>query len=331
MDVEQYSHIEETYGWEVFDGLLRQAGEGAAADGRDGLRDGGLRRGQPGRRLRLLRLHHPRGGRGAHGSACSARRARSRSRCAEPSTRPSVPGSTSGSGSSSATPSSGRTRRCGWSGSSTALCAKPIDIATTKEEERQGLLRETFNEILRKGRIRTVYQPIFNLEHDGALRSRGADPGPVGHRRSRAPSCSSSSRASTRPSWELEQLCLQSSATRYHAGKDASSSSTSRRTRSTSLPSRGPSGVRAAVRGSTPPGRAGGHGAHGDPRRPGLPRGARDAAGARLPDRHRRRRLRLRLAPVHRGAPAELPQGGEHPRHRPSRRTRSSGTSSRCS
>ncbi|HLN59769.1 MAG TPA: response regulator, partial [Thermoanaerobaculia bacterium] len=38
-----------------------------------------------------------------------------------------------------------------------------IVIATTKEGERQALLRETFKEILRKRRIRTVYQPIFDL------------------------------------------------------------------------------------------------------------------------------------------------------------------------
>ena len=61
IDVEQYSHIEETYGWEVFDALLRHTAQDAAADARDGLRDGGLRRRQPRGRLGLLRLRHARG------------------------------------------------------------------------------------------------------------------------------------------------------------------------------------------------------------------------------------------------------------------------------
>ena len=219
------------------------------------------------------------------------------------STRPSAPASTSGSASSSGTPSSVRTRRCASSGSSTGRCGRRSPIATTKEEERQALLRETFKEILRKRRIRTVYQPIFDLEHDGALRPRGADARP-GRHGLREPGAALPVRRRARGDLGARAALprLLGQPLRSAPGEPA-------------LPQRRGGLDRGAVDARRPrrSRRSWACGTRSSWRSRSAPRSAtcRSSASAlatlrraRLPDRDRRRRLGLRLAPVDRRAAA---------------------------
>jgi EAL domain-containing protein (putative c-di-GMP-specific phosphodiesterase class I) len=92
-----------------------------------------------------------------------------------------------------------------------------IAIATTKEEERQGLLRETFKEILRKGRIRTVYQPIFDLNSMDIFGHEALTRGPL-DTAFESPELLFQFAQENDAIWELERLCLESSASHYSAG-----------------------------------------------------------------------------------------------------------------
>ena len=195
IDVEQYSHIEETYGWEVFDGLLRHtartlkrmvgtvfATEDFIAVNRAGGSDfyvfASLETGDEA----LTRLQR-------------------KARQVEESLR----------GSLDEAFGTRIHKRIGVFVGHAMLRPNPqmrverlvyralrhaIAVATTKEEERQTVLRESFREILRTRGIRTVYQPIFRLDSLDVFGHEALTRGPA-TRPSRAPSCSSSSRART--------------------------------------------------------------------------------------------------------------------------------------
>jgi EAL domain-containing protein (putative c-di-GMP-specific phosphodiesterase class I) len=89
-----------------------------------------------------------------------------------------------------------------------------IAVATTKEEERQTLLRETFKEILRKRRIRTVYQPIFHLETMEVFGHEALTRGPA-DTAFESPELLFQFAGENEATWELERLCLGSSAAHY--------------------------------------------------------------------------------------------------------------------
>ena len=89
-----------------------------------------------------------------------------------------------------------------------------ITIATTKEEERQSNLRETFKDILRKKRIRTVYQPIFQIETMELFGHEALTRGPL-ETPFESPELLFQFAGEHEATWELEQICLGSSASRY--------------------------------------------------------------------------------------------------------------------
>jgi EAL domain-containing protein (putative c-di-GMP-specific phosphodiesterase class I)/DNA-binding response OmpR family regulator len=215
VDVEQYSHIEETYGWEVFDGLLRQSGralkrmlgtlfatEDFVAVNRAGGSDFYV----------FTALES--------GDDAIARLQR-KARQVEESLR----------GTLDETFGTRIHKRIGVFVGHAVLHPDPqmrverlvyralrqaIEIATSKEEERQALLRSTFREILRKRRIRTVYQPIFNLQTMDLFGHEALTRGPV-ETAFESPELLFQIAGEEEAVWELEQLCLDSSAAHYMA------------------------------------------------------------------------------------------------------------------
>ncbi len=213
IDVEQYSHIEETYGWEVFDGLLQHtartlrrmigtvfATEDFIAVNRAGGSDfyvfASLESGEDA----MVRLQR-------------------KARQVEESLR----------GSLDETFGNRIHKRIGVFVGHALLRPSPqmrverlvyralrqaIAVATTKEEERQAALRETFKEILRKRRVRTVYQPIFNLETMDVFGHEALTRGPA-ETAFESPELLFQFAGENEATWELEQLCLGSSASRY--------------------------------------------------------------------------------------------------------------------
>ena len=213
IDVEQYSHIEETYGWEVFDSLLKHtartlrrmvgtvfATEDFVAVNRAGGSDfyvfATLEAGEEA----MVRLQR-------------------KARQVEESLRGSLDevfgarihkriGVFVGHALLRPNPQM-RVERLVY-----RALAQAIAVATTKEEERQGLLRETFREILRKGKIRTVYQQIFQLEtldvfgHEALTRGPAETP-------FESPELLFQFAGENESIWELERLCLNSSASHY--------------------------------------------------------------------------------------------------------------------
>jgi EAL domain-containing protein (putative c-di-GMP-specific phosphodiesterase class I) len=89
-----------------------------------------------------------------------------------------------------------------------------IGVATTKEEERQTLLRETFKDILRRRRVRTVYQAIFRLDTMELFGHEALSRGPV-DTAFESPELLFQFAGEHEAIWELEQLCLGSSASHY--------------------------------------------------------------------------------------------------------------------
>jgi EAL domain-containing protein (putative c-di-GMP-specific phosphodiesterase class I)/DNA-binding response OmpR family regulator len=89
-----------------------------------------------------------------------------------------------------------------------------IVIATTKEGERQSSLRETFKEILRRRRIRTVYQPIFDLNTMDVFGHEALTRGPV-DTAFESPELLFEFAGEHEATWDLEQLCIASSAGHY--------------------------------------------------------------------------------------------------------------------
>ncbi len=216
IDVEQYSHIEDTYGWEVFDSLLRHTGrelrrmigtvfatEDFVAVNRAGGSDfyvfATLQEGEE-----------------------SVARLQRKARQVEESLR----------GSLDETFGTRIHKRIGVFVGHALIHPNPqmrverlvyralreaIQIATTKEEERQSLLRETFKEILRKRRIRTVYQPIFDLNTMGLYGHEALTRGPI-ETAFESPELLFQFAGDHEAIWELEQLCIESSAVHYMSG-----------------------------------------------------------------------------------------------------------------
>ncbi len=110
---------------------------------------------------------------------------------------------------------SARTRRCASSGSCIARSRQAIAVATTKEEERQALLRETFKDILRQApdpdRLPADLPASTTLElfgHEALTR------GPV-DTAFESPELLFQFAGEHEATWELEQLCIGSSAAHY--------------------------------------------------------------------------------------------------------------------
>ncbi len=213
IDVEQYSHIEETYGWEVFDSLLGHtartlrrmfgtifATEDFVAVNRAGGSDfyvfATLESGED-----------------------AAARLQRKARQVEESLRGSLDeafgarihkriGVFVGHAMLRSNPQM-RVERLVY-----RALRQAIAIATTKEEERQTGLRETFKEILRKRRIRTVYQPIFHLESLELFGHEALTRGPA-ETAFESPELLFQFAGENEAIWELEQICLGSSAAKY--------------------------------------------------------------------------------------------------------------------
>jgi EAL domain-containing protein (putative c-di-GMP-specific phosphodiesterase class I)/DNA-binding response OmpR family regulator len=218
VDVEQYSHIEEAYGWEVFDGLLRETGralrrmlgtvfatEDFVAVNRAGGSD-----------FYVFTSVEPGGD--------SLARLQRKARQVEESLRGTLDeafgnrihkriGVFVGHSTIRSNPQM-RVERLVY-----RALREAINVASTKEEERQAILRETFKDILRRGRIRTVYQPIFSLSSLELFGHEALTRGPL-DTAFESPELLFSFAGENETTWELEQLCLGSSASRYqtHSG-----------------------------------------------------------------------------------------------------------------
>ena len=215
VDVEQYSHIEDTYGWEVFDGLLRHAAkalrrmvgtifatEDFVAVNRTGGSDFYVLTSLEGGDEAPLRLQR-------------------KARQVEESLRGTLDEAFGGR----------IHKRIGVFVGHAIIRANPqmrverlvyralreaVTVATTKELERQGLLHDAFNEILRKRRIRTVYQPIFDLNTMELFGHEALTRGPLDSP-FESPDLLFQFASEHEATWDLEQLCLESSATRYQS------------------------------------------------------------------------------------------------------------------
>jgi EAL domain-containing protein (putative c-di-GMP-specific phosphodiesterase class I)/DNA-binding response OmpR family regulator len=213
IDVEQYSHIEEAYGWEVFDDLLKHtartlrrmigtvfATEDFVAVNRAGGSDfyvfASLESGEDA----VVRLQR-------------------KARQVEESLRVSLDeafgarihkriGVFVGHALLRPNPQM-RVERLVYRG-----LRQAIAVATTKEEERQAHLRESFRDILRRARIRSVYQPIFQLESMNLFGHEALTRGPA-DTAFESPELLFQFAAENEAVWELEQLCLTASASRY--------------------------------------------------------------------------------------------------------------------
>jgi EAL domain-containing protein (putative c-di-GMP-specific phosphodiesterase class I)/DNA-binding response OmpR family regulator len=216
IDVEQYSHIEETYGWEVFDALLRHTGKAlrrmlgtvfATEDFVAVNRAGGsdfyvFTSMEPGEDA-LSRLQR------------KARQVEESLRGAlDESFGPRIHkriGVFVGYSVIHSNPQM-RVERLVY-----RALRQAIGIATTKEEERQSNLREIFQDILRKRRIRTVYQPIFDLNTMELHGHEALTRGPL-ETAFESPELLFQFAGDHDAIWELEQLCIESAAVHYQAG-----------------------------------------------------------------------------------------------------------------
>jgi EAL domain-containing protein (putative c-di-GMP-specific phosphodiesterase class I)/DNA-binding response OmpR family regulator len=215
VDVEQYSHIESTYGWEVFDSLLRQTGKAlrrmlgtlfATEDFVAVNRAGGsdfyvfttLEAGDDA--LTKLQRKGRQVEESLRATLDEAFGARIHKRI----------GVFVGHSVIHSNPQM-RVERLVY-----RALRQAVVIATTKEEERQAALRENFKEILRKRRIRTVYQPIFNLNTMELFGHEALARGPL-DTAFESPELLFQFASEHDAVWELEELCIASSASRYAA------------------------------------------------------------------------------------------------------------------
>ena len=215
VDVEQYSHIEETYGWEVFDELLRHTGKE-------------LRRmiGTVFATDDFVAVNRAAGSdfyvfTSVESGDEAVSRLQRKARQVEDSLRDTIEeafgnrihkriGVFVGHAVIGPTPQM-RVERLVY-----RALRQAIMIATTKEEERQAFLRETFREILRKRRIRTVYQPIFNLDSMELYGHEALSRGPA-ETAFESPELLFQFAAEHESTWDLEQLCIDSSASHFLA------------------------------------------------------------------------------------------------------------------
>ncbi|HET7453634.1 MAG TPA: EAL domain-containing protein [Thermoanaerobaculia bacterium] len=87
-------------------------------------------------------------------------------------------------------------------------------IATSREEERTQRLRRVFREIVDRRDIRTVYQPIYELTSLAVLGHEALSRGPVGTG-FESPDLLFEYAIANDAVWDLEQLCVRSSADNY--------------------------------------------------------------------------------------------------------------------
>jgi len=213
IDVEQYSHIEETYGWEVFDGLLRHtartlkrmvgtvfATEDFIAVNRAGGSDFYVFASLDGGDDSVTRLQRKarQVEESLRGSLDEAFGARIHKRI----------GVFVGHALLRPNPQM-RVERLVYRALRSA-----IGVATTKEEERQAALRESFRTILRTRSIRTVYQPIFRLDALDVFGHEALTRGPA-DTAFESPELLFQFAGENESTWELEKLCLASSASHY--------------------------------------------------------------------------------------------------------------------
>jgi EAL domain-containing protein (putative c-di-GMP-specific phosphodiesterase class I)/DNA-binding response OmpR family regulator len=220
IDVEQYSHVEDAYGWEVFDGLLRHtakalrrmlgtifATEDFVAVNRTGGSDfyvftsleGGEEEGL-GRLQRKTRQVEE----SLRGTLAEAFGGRIHKRI----------GVFVGHAVIRSNPQT-RVERLVY-----RALREAVAIATTKEQERQARLQDAFQDILRKRRIRTVYQPIFDLHTMELFGHEALTRGPVDSA-FESPDLLFQFAGENEAIWELEQLCLDSSASHYVTSPDS--------------------------------------------------------------------------------------------------------------
>jgi EAL domain-containing protein (putative c-di-GMP-specific phosphodiesterase class I)/DNA-binding response OmpR family regulator len=213
IDVEQYSHIEDTYGWEVFDGLLRHtakalrrmlgtvfAAEDFVAVNRTGGSDfyvftsleGGD---EAGARLQRKARQVEESLRGTLDEAFGGRIHKRIAVFVGHAIIRSNPQM--------------RVERLVY-----RALREAISIATTKERERQAVLADAFREIVRRKRIRTVYQPIFDLNTMELFGHEALTRGPLDSA-FESPDLLFQFAGEREATWELEQLCLESSASHY--------------------------------------------------------------------------------------------------------------------
>jgi len=213
IDVEQYSHIEETYGWEVFDGLLRHtartlkrmvgtvfATEDFIAVNRAGGSDFYVFASLDGGDDSVTRLQRKarQVEESLRGSLDEAFGARIHKRI----------GVFVGHALLRPNPQM-RVERLVYRALRSAIA-----VATTKEEERQAALRESFRTILRTRSIRTVYQPIFRLDALDVFGHEALTRGPA-DTAFESPELLFQFAGENESTWELEKLCLASSASHY--------------------------------------------------------------------------------------------------------------------
>jgi EAL domain-containing protein (putative c-di-GMP-specific phosphodiesterase class I)/CheY-like chemotaxis protein len=215
VDVEKYSHVEDSYGWEVFDELVREvartlkrlvgtlfSAEDIVAIGRpagaefhvftrleDGDNDGALlerKARQTEETLRQTlddrfreRIHKPIGVYVGHAVI-----------------RPSA---------------QMRMERVVY-----RALRESVRVATSREEERTRKMRHVFREILERGAVRTVYQPIFELSTLSIFGHEALSRGPA-ETGFESPDLLFEYAIANHSVWDLEQLCLRSSADHYDA------------------------------------------------------------------------------------------------------------------
>lgn len=88
-------------------------------------------------------------------------------------------------------------------------------VATSREEERRGRLRKVFAEVVSAGQIRTLFQPIFDLKTSEVFGHEALTRGPVGTP-FESPDLLFEFAVSDGSAWELESLCLASTARNFH-------------------------------------------------------------------------------------------------------------------
>jgi len=213
VDVEQYSHVEDAYGWEVFDGLLRHAAKalrrmlGTVFSAQDYVavnRTGGsdfyiftsLDGGDDG--LARLQRKARQVEESLRGTLDEAFGSRIHKRIAVFVGHAVIRGNPQM-----------RIERLVY-----RALREAITIATTKERERQARLHDAFKEILRKRNIRTVYQPIFDLNTMDLFGHEALTRGPLDSA-FESPDLLFEFAGEHEAIWELEQLCLESSARNY--------------------------------------------------------------------------------------------------------------------
>jgi EAL domain-containing protein (putative c-di-GMP-specific phosphodiesterase class I) len=213
VDIEQYSHIEDTYGWEVFDELLRATGKA-------------LRRmlGTVFATEDFVAVDRAAGSdfyvfAALEAAESALDRTQRKARQVEESLR----------GTLDEAFGSRMHKRIGVFVGHTVIRCQPrmrverlvyralrraIAAATTREGERQFRLREAFKEILRGRRIRTVYQPMFDLTTMELFGHEALTRGPV-DTAFESPELLFEFAGDHESTWDLELLCIESSAGRY--------------------------------------------------------------------------------------------------------------------